>query len=142
MLGYTLVFRNGIVESAAGRVVDEDRGQRVLWAREIEYQTLTKLAQYLAALGHAGVAPPFAIMLTLRGVDGVAIVGEPLRTTRARIPLRQEALVFPEVVVEDCSTADGLARALRPVFEALWNAAGYPGSQSYDASGNWNPSRD
>lgn len=34
-----------------------------------------------------------------------------------------------------------LARELKPVFDIVWNAAGYVRSLHYDEHGNWNPRR-
>jgi len=140
-LAYTQVFRNGIIESAAGQFFSQRGSERVIWANEVEYQMIGRLKHYLAALAHAAVAPPFAIMLTLEGMEGLSIVGNPL-ATMPLVPIRDNVLPFPEVVLEDYGTQQDHARALRPVFDALWNAANYPGSQSYDASGNWAPRRE
>ena len=29
------------------------------------------------------------------------------------------------------------SKVMKPIFDAVWNACGYPGSQNYDDSGNW-----
>ena len=47
--------------------------------------------------------------------------------------------MFPEVVVE--SFAEPAAKIVRPLFDLLWNACGYPGSKSFDNDGNWSPRR-
>lgn len=44
-------------------------------------------------------------------------------------------LIIPEVIVENFDS--DLAEIMRPIFDTVWNAAGYIGSPNYDASGNF-----
>jgi len=30
-----------------------------------------------------------------------------------------------------------MEQLLKPLFDAVWNAAGWPGSQNYDQNGQW-----
>jgi hypothetical protein len=53
--------------------------------------------------------------------------------------LRSSELRLPAVTVEDYGERADYGKVLKQIFDALWNAAGYRGSQSYDAAGNWNP---
>ena len=46
-------------------------------------------------------------------------------------------LILPDVLIEDYDC--DVPAALRPVFDALWNAAGYERSLNYDENGCWNP---
>jgi hypothetical protein len=50
-------------------------------------------------------------------------------------------LLLPTVIVEDYGCPEDYARALRPIFDALWNAAGFARCTYYDAEGNWRPPR-
>ncbi|MEM7557457.1 MAG: hypothetical protein AAF378_25920 [Cyanobacteria bacterium P01_A01_bin.84] len=44
-------------------------------------------------------------------------------------------LLMPEVMVENFNFEP--SKVLKPIFDAVWNACGYPGSRNYDDSGNW-----
>lgn len=55
------------------------------------------------------------------------------------VPLRTEVQQLPEQRFE--SPAGDAAAVLRPAFDVLWNAFGLPGSQHYDANGNWSELR-
>ncbi|GHO78148.1 hypothetical protein KSD_59190 [Ktedonobacter sp. SOSP1-85] len=44
-------------------------------------------------------------------------------------------LLLPEVMIENFD--DDLAKAMRPIFDAVWNAAGYSCSPNYDISGKF-----
>jgi hypothetical protein len=50
-------------------------------------------------------------------------------------PIDRDELIFPEVVA-DGYEAD-IPTLIKPTFDALWNAAGWPRSLSYDANGRW-----
>lgn len=54
-----------------------------------------------------------------------------------RIPIMQDALELPEIVIEDYGTTDDYQRALRPAFDALWNAGGYPRCNYFNVDGVW-----
>jgi len=53
------------------------------------------------------------------------------------VPQKQLPMQFqlPTIVIEDFSTIEEYRQALKPVFDAIWNAAGYGGSQSYGPDG-------
>jgi hypothetical protein len=50
-------------------------------------------------------------------------------------------LLLPEVIIEDYGSPEDYARVLRPIFDALWNVAGFARCTYYDADGNWRPPR-
>src|SRR5262249_27978495 len=138
--GYVQVFRNGIVESAAGDVRDRQQDRDpIIYATSVEDQIATKAHDYLAALQNAGVAPPVLIMVAGGRMAGTTVIGNPV----AALPPGSQALPanirFPTVTLDDFVDLEGCRRALRPVFDAIWNAAGYPRSQSFDAEGKWAP---
>lgn len=48
----------------------------------------------------------------------------------------RDALLIPEILVESCDVDS--ATVLRPAFDAIWNAAGWPRCVNYDATtGEW-----
>ncbi len=57
-------------------------------------------------------------------------------------PIDRDTLVLPEVFIEDYESIineSEVARTLRPIFDAIWNACGFERSYNYDEDGNWNP---
>ena len=46
-------------------------------------------------------------------------------------------MFLPRVVIEDYGSFEEYRQALKPVFDALWNAGGYEGSESYGPDGQW-----
>ncbi len=52
-------------------------------------------------------------------------------------PIDRPVLVLPDVLIEDYTV--NVPTALRPIFDAVWNATGFDRSFNYDEAGNWNP---
>jgi hypothetical protein len=73
-------------------------------------------------------------MVTLHGLKGFEMdTGSPWQTVQH--PIDRDTLLLPEVLVEDFSVStDNL---LRPVFDALWQAAGFSSCEHYDAQGHY-----
>jgi hypothetical protein len=46
-----------------------------------------------------------------------------------------ETLVLPEALVEDFATPP--TQILKPIFDLIWNACGFSGSENFDLDGNW-----
>jgi hypothetical protein len=76
-------------------------------------------------------------MLTLLGVSGYVLgVKDGLRRrSYSQIPIDREELEVPELMIEDLGSAP--ADVLRPVFDAVWNAAAWPRCLNYDKDGTW-----
>jgi hypothetical protein len=131
--GYVQVFRNGIIESAAADV--RAKGD-LLYARNVEDEVGSKIEAYMAVLSHAEVPPPMFVMLGGIRMHGTTIVGT--RTWEKQPPLRNPDWFLPTITLETYGQKGDYRRALKPMFDAIWNAAGEEGSPSYGPDGNWN----
>jgi hypothetical protein len=136
--GHVQVFRNGIIESAAGDVRSHEQRGPVLFAESFENQIVTNLQDYMNALAHAEVSPPMLVMLAGVRMSGTIVIGNPLATIPPRARPLPAEVRFPSITLNDFGDIDAYSRALRPIFNAIWNAAGYPQSQSYSPDGKWN----
>jgi hypothetical protein len=135
--GYVQVFRNGIIESAAGDVRAKTEQGWVLYAEEVEDHILTKIEKYMVALSHAEVPPPMLVMLAGVRMHGTTVIGKPLATLMDKPRLRKSDLLLPMVTIENYGRLQDYRQSLKPIFDAVWNAAGYGGSASYGQGGNW-----
>lgn len=54
--------------------------------------------------------------------------------------INHDPLLLPDVLIE--SYGEPTDKLLRPVFDAFWNAAGYPNCPHYDKDGNWQMPRE
>lgn len=141
---YLLFFRSAIVETVAVGIAREG----LLDLSEVERVVCRRLPGVFATLKRLGVEGPAALMLTLTGVQGSPIIDRSGTSTNS--VLKRDDLEIPEVLLDDYgglidanldNPTTGVvrltARALRPVFDVLWQAGGYRESPNYDSGGNW-----
>jgi hypothetical protein len=133
---YLQVFRNGIIESVAGV---QEQGTWHLYATHVEGEVVRNVRSCMMALSHTGVPPPLLIMLGGVRMHQTIVMDSPRGFMANKEPLRNTELRLPAVTIENYGEEADYAKALRPIFDAIWNAAGCDGSRSYDAAGNWSP---
>lgn len=140
--GYTQIFRNGSLEATKAGIVKKLKGRVFIIGLALEKDIFQQLWPYIDGLRDIGVPPPLIIMFTLEGVKGAdyAVVDytvmDDLRGNYEP-PLPDDVLFLPECVLEDYGTALEYHKAVRPAFDALWNAIGYSKSQFFDENGLW-----
>ena len=117
------VFRNGIVESAAGDVRTSSDGKNFLPARTLENEVSAKVYDYMGALSEAGVLPPLFVMLGGVRMHGTVFADADTAAIPPAIP--RSNLYFPSIVAEQYGAREVYRRVLKPIFDAIWNAAGY-----------------
>jgi hypothetical protein len=96
--------------------------------------------RHLAALQNVEVPPPILVMLSgARMLD--TIVAD--RHYGRRIPKRPfpPEMKLPAIIIADFGDIDHYRGALKPIFDAIWNAGGYERSLSYTADGTWQRTR-
>ena len=133
---YLVLFRNGIIESCSNTLFSPDASPPCLNSIVFEEEIVNSLGRYLTIQNKLETEPPFFVLLSLLNVDGYSL---PTRNSFGGLDVNRidrNDLIVPELLVEDLTlTPEAI---LKPVFDAVWNAAGLPQSPFYDASGNWN----
>jgi hypothetical protein len=99
-----------------------------------EQHTIEALRAYLRLYRSLGLTPPWFVMLTLLGVKGYRL-GVRNAWPNDTYPVDRDALVVPEVVVEDASAEAHVV--LKPAFDAIWQAGGFHESYNYADDGRW-----
>jgi len=135
---YVQMFRNGIIEATLSDLNDDDElEKKILSTNWLEERLIEALPIYIRAQQDVGVQPPIFLMFTLSGVsDYVLGVKQGLpRRSFDQTPIDRDQLNVPELMLEDL-TRDS-AEVLRPVFDAVWNAAAWPRCFNYDQDGRW-----
>ncbi|GIK49600.1 MAG: hypothetical protein BroJett013_22970 [Alphaproteobacteria bacterium] len=127
---YTLVQRNGIVEAIE---IGLRGGQHnLIYPARLEQDLVDATNRYAASLFSLGIVPPVYVVATIEGVQGAEFAR---RHYSVSIP--QEKLALPVVVVESAASEQEIASALRPALDALYNAAGFVGSPSFNEEGEY-----
>jgi len=135
---YLQVFRTGGVEAVEAKILTDRRGNKLtIPADYYERELQDALKRFLLLQKQMGVDPPIIVMLSILGVSGYFIdVGDRWYVQQVRAqPIDRDALLLPEAVVESFESRP--ADIMKPIFDAVWNAAGWPRSMNYDAAGEW-----
>lgn len=131
---YCQVFRSGQIEAVSADLVRDHKGRKIIASIAYEKTLLEATARYLGALASVGVQPPLLVMVAFLGARG-ATMGVDARFGGDLHLIDRDVLVLPDVLIDE--PPKDLPRAMRPIFDAAWNACGVAQSVNYDKNGSW-----
>jgi hypothetical protein len=136
---YAQLYRNGTIEAVDG-IILRPRGHELRIRRKLyEKALIESLNDYISELKSLEVEPPIIIFLTLLEVKGyfMDVYSDPDIDEIHRID--RDNLLLPEVIMESYDLAP--EKILKPCFDAVWNACGFPRDLYYNDAGEWAPPR-
>jgi hypothetical protein len=135
--GYVQIFRNGIIEAVDSSILRKQGDKAYIPSQLFEQELIEGVRVYLDTQKQMTVSPPISLMVSLLGVSGyIMAVNNIINPWHDHEhPIDRDTLVLPEIIFE--SFPSGIARALRLIFDTVWNATGWPKSHSYDDQGEW-----
>jgi hypothetical protein len=136
---YLQVFRNGIIEVVDADIVgpiNDSSNEMSIASTYFEQEMISGLPQLTALQLRIGVDLPILVMLSMLNVKNVGMMVNPM-TARFRkgYPIDRDVLAVPDVLLEDGNYDS--AKILRPIFDTIWNAAGWEQSPNYNDEGKW-----
>jgi hypothetical protein len=132
---YTQLYRSGVIEAVSGEIVAKTyREWTVIPSRAFESYILQFLPTCIRILQQISATAPVLIGLTLTKTRGLSMGTDALEFGMS-YPIAQNSVILPEALVEDLSMP--IAKILRPIFDLVWNACGYPRSENFDSDDNW-----
>jgi hypothetical protein len=136
---YVQLFRNGIIEAVETSLL-EPRGEKLeIPSIAYEQTIIHDLSEYLYFLKTLAVEPPIFVFLTMLGVKGYSMsvssnrIG--LLSHYGGHAIDRDVLLLPEIVIESYEVQ--AKDVLKPCFDSIWNACGFPRSLNYDKNGEW-----
>ncbi len=140
---YLQVFKNGIIEMTNAHLLAPENGNLLIPGLLFEKTMIESFATYLKLYKTLGVEPPVFVFLTLIQVKGYRMSVEDflrqndfyLSFCNESCSIDRDNLLVPEVFIETYDIDP--AEALRPCFDSIWNACGFPRSLNYDDHGEW-----
>jgi Putative DNA-binding domain len=137
--GYSQIFRNGFFESVEVLTRRNDIGKLQLPSLRYERAVAKLLDSYRAILSGLRVGSEISVMLSILNAQEVQ-----LGVSQDLFDFSDEQQTFfdrPIVLIPDVTTQPETSafQALKPVFDLVWQAAGFVGSANYDAAGAWRP---
>lgn len=130
---YLQLFRNGSIETVRSNyfVATADK----IIPAKYEVEIINALKRFLALQKDLGVNPPLYIMLSLLDVRGYVVGGHGMGIGISVFPIEKQSLILPET--ELANFDDDITSVMKPVFDMVWNASGWPTSKNYDSNGKW-----
>jgi len=127
---YLQIFHNGAIEAVDALII-----RNAAIPQAYEKVLINSVRRFLEVQKNLGVEPPIIIMLTLLGVSGATIeLYDPFGVKKPP-KIDRDGLFIQEVMIEsfDCKPSE----VMKPIFDAIWNAAGWPRSLNYNKKGEW-----
>ncbi|MDJ0510540.1 MAG: ATP-binding protein [Crocosphaera sp.] len=135
---YSQFFRHGVVEATSNRFANDHYNfpiEKNFIYKDYERDIIYCLNNYLQLQQLLNIPTPIIIFLSMVGVSSY-IMGYDLPLGPIfRHTIDRDNLILPEVMIEDYNV--DLYQVMKPIFDTVWNAAGYPQSLNYDEQGNW-----
>jgi Putative DNA-binding domain len=136
---YTQVYRTGIIEVVRGDLLcSVHTGEPTIPSIAYEQYIRDYLPLCLRILSELGVNIPVMIGLTLTQTRGLRMSGSVFDMHRG-YPIEHDSIILPETIIQDLNTP--VDAILKPMFDLVWNACGFPASRNYTADGQWSPRR-
>ncbi len=136
---YAQRFWSGAIETTScsySLLVQDTQGTRFIPSVKLEEDLIDTCSALLSFQQLLAVELPIIVMVSLLGVRGFRLAVNPELGNSLSLTDRDD-LIIPETLVQDFSTPSEVF--LRPVFDAIWNAFGFPSSPHFDGRGNWRP---
>ncbi len=131
---YVQLFRNGIIEAVNGLILEPWKGKLTIFSRPCEEKLIKSFKDYLALLKTLNVEPPIFVFLTLLGVKGYSMA---VYEHSESYTIDRDLLLLPEIIVDGYDVK--AEKALKPCFDSIWNACGFPRDSYYNENGEWHP---
>jgi hypothetical protein len=138
-VNYLQLFRTGAIESVSSHItIEREEGGSYIPSIGYEKELIEVTAKYLKLHQLLEIEPPIFAMISFLNVKGARLGVDEFRIHQPDHPfIDRDHLILPEVRIDDYG-AD-IAQVLRPVFDAVWNAAGWQRSWNYNEQGEWKP---
>jgi len=138
-LGYCQLFFNGGIEAVQANIIRGEGEQRLIASVSYENDVIKAVKSYLQGYRRIEVDTPIVASLALLDCQDAVLSVRSYLFRSGHRPRLRNVMIFPNVIIDDFD-AD-LTMVLKPIFDSVWNAFGYPRSMNYDDNGMWKTPR-
>ncbi len=133
---YLQIFRNGMIESVDSLLLNHNEKNNYIPSILFERDIIIAIDNHMKILHQLGVETPIVIMVSLLGVSGYTMA-----VNKAKYPFSEERPIDRDILLLPDASVDtydfDVTQILRPIFNTVWNATGWPKSINYDKDGKW-----
>lgn len=144
LAAYTQLHRNGIIETVTTTLIAHHHNAHThtglspggIPSLLLQAHTLKALQRYHRLLQALAIPPPIAVIMTLTGIKDYTLGVDQrhdLYHTNAACPIDRPTITLPAVVINHHD--EDLSTTLRPLYDGLWQAAGWDRCRHYDDNG-------
>ena len=116
-------------------VLDADEYGTYVPSIAYEKYLVRVLKGYLDLAGNLDLHAPYFALLSFVAIKGARLIGPEARGGEGMLTVQEDTLTVPEIIIEERKAQP--EKALRPLFDMVWNAFGFSRSFNYDEQGNW-----
>lgn len=144
---YVQIFRQSHIEYVNGYLIGSDLlgspSTNKIQIKDVEVEVIKITKNILDFQRSIEIEPPIVISISWLRVKGY-IFDNPssLRVEAAyhNHGIDRDDLILPEVLIDKYpDSLEEMSQDLKPIFDAIWNAAGWPRSMNYNENGIWHP---
>ena len=132
---YVQLFRNGIIEAVETSMLEPNEHGLYIPSGVYEQELIGSLHQYLSLLETLTVEPPIFVFLTLLGVKGYRMGTDRSSRGHEHHAIDRDTILLPEIPIDSYQVV--AEDVLKPCFDSIWNACGFPRSLNYSSDGKW-----
>ena len=135
--GYTQIYRNGSVEAVIDNLISSPyQGRWNIKGQILEKKFFNVFSNYINGLKAIDIEPPLVLMLTLEHVRNVHYL---VKDDGNKTTFDHDVINLPECIIDEFGSDESYHRAIKPAFDAIWNAMDYPEAYFFNrVSGLWN----
>lgn len=144
---YLQIFRQSHVEYVNGYIIGSNLlgspNTNKIQIKDVELEVIKITKNILDYQRSLRIEPPIITSISLSHVKGYVFDSpSSLRVEAAyhNHGIDRNDLILPEVLIDKYPDSnDEMSQDLKPIFDAIWNAAGWPRSMNYNENGIWHP---
>jgi hypothetical protein len=132
---YVQMFRNGCIESVTSYGFYPFQNINIFDESSIEEELIKTTKEYLEVLkSKLEINPPILIRIGILGIKGYRIKWHDEHSnSKDNNEIDRDYPIIPELFIQ--SYDEKVSDILRPAFDTIWQACGYPRSKNYDSNG-------
>lgn len=133
---YTQIYRNGIIESVDSWILSSRNDKKYIPSGVYEKEIYYAIKRYLSFLKENNINTPILIFISLIGIKNYSMaVSQNYYFSDKYNNIDTEVINLPEFLVQNYT--DEISTLLKPIFDIIWNACGFKGSDNFNNEWQW-----